>query len=294
MAGAALPEGFAQEAARVGEISVNYVRGGSGEPLVLLHGYPQNWYMWRHVLPAFADRYTVIAPDLRGAGASSAPERGYDKRSMAADVHGLLGQLGLDRGIRLVGHDIGTMVGYAYAAAYPATVTRLVLTEAPIPDETIYQLPALTPRGPGAWNFGLFNVADGFAEQFVTGREELWVQRFMAAQAVRLERIEPEAVREYARPLRDPDHLRASFEYFRALAADVAHNAERGRDPLPMPVLALGAAGSLAQAVPDQVARYAADVRGDVVAGSGHWLFEERPDELSRRVLDFLGQSRAG
>jgi pimeloyl-ACP methyl ester carboxylesterase len=286
--GSPLPDGFVQASARVGDIVVNYVRGGSGEPLVLLHGYPQNWYMWRHVLSAFAERYTVIAPDLRGAGGSSAPEQGYDKRTLAADIHGLLGQLDLDGGVRVVGHDIGTMVAYSYAAAYPTTVTRLVLTEAPIPDEDIYRLPALTPRGPGVWNFGLFNVPDGFVELFVAGREETWVGRFMASLALRPEAIEAQAVRAYAEPLHDPDHLRASFAYFRALATDVAHNSESVRTPLPMPVLALGARGSLAEAVPDQVARYAADVHGGVVEDSGHWLFEEQPDELSRRVLDFF------
>jgi pimeloyl-ACP methyl ester carboxylesterase len=288
MTRAPLPDGFAQASARVGDVIVNYVRGGSGEPLVLLHGYPQNWYMWRHVLPAFADRYTVIAPDLRGAGGSSAPAQGYDKRTMAADVYGLLRQLGVDGDVHIVGHDIGTMVSYAYAASYPTTVRRLVLTEAPIPDESIYQLPALTPRGPGFWNIGLFNVPDGFVELFVAGREEPWVERFMASQASRPEAIEPEAVAAYAGPLHDPDHLRASFAYFRALATDVADNAESVRTPLPMPVLALGARGSLAEAVPDQVARYAVDVHGGVVEDSGHWLFEERPDELSHRVLDFL------
>lgn len=288
MTGTPLPDGFVQASAPVGDVVVNYVRGGSGEPLVLLHGYPQNWYMWRHVLPAFADRYTVIAPDLRGAGGSSAPQQGYDKRTLAADIHGLLGQLDLDGAVRVVGHDIGTMVGYAYAAAYPTTVTRLVLTEAPIPDESIYQLPALTPRGPGVWNFGLFNVSDGFVELLVTGREETWVEHFMASLALRPEAIEPRAIRAYADPLHDPDHLRASFAYFRALATDVAHNRDSVRTPLPMPVLALGARGSLAEAVPEQVARYAADVHGGVVENSGHWLFEEQPDELSHRVLDFL------
>ena len=290
MTGAALPEGFVQATARVGDIDVNYVRGGSGEPLVLLHGYPQNWYMWRRVLPAFAERYTVIAPDLRGAGGSDAPARGYDKRTMAADVHGLLGQLGLDRGVRVVGHDIGTMVAYAYAAAHPATVTRLVLTEAPIPDDTIYRLPALTPRGPAVWNFGMFNLPDGFVERFVAGREAMWVERFMASQTPHPQTLDAEAVEAYADPLRDADHLRASFEYFRAFATDVAHNAESVRTPLPMPVFALGAEGSMAKAVPDQVARYGVDVRGDVVPDTGHWLFEERPNEMTGRVLEFLGQ----
>ncbi len=272
----------------MGDVRINYVCGGAGATLVLLHGYPQTCYMWRKVLPAFAEHYTVVAPDLRGAGASDAPPGGYDKRTLAADIHGLLGQLGLDGDIRLVGHDIGTMVCYAYAAAHPGVVSRLVLTEAPIPDESIYQLPALTPSGPGVWNFGLFTVADGFAEQLVAGREQEWVRRFIAAQAVRPDAIGADAIGEYARHLRDPDHLRASFEYFRAFARDVADNAESGRTKLAMPVLALGAQASLADAVPQQVSRYATEVEGGVVQESGHWLFEARPEEMTPQVLDFL------
>jgi pimeloyl-ACP methyl ester carboxylesterase len=272
----------------VGDVTINYARGGAGPTLVLLHGYPQTWYMWRQVLPALAEHYTVLAPDLRGAGASDAPSGGYDKRSLAGDVHGLLGQLGLDGDVRLVGHDIGTMVAYAYAARYGDSVHRLVLTEAPIPDEGIYQLPALTRRGPGVWNFGLFNVPGELAEHLVTGREEMWVGEFMAAQAVRPDAIGADAIREYARWLRDANHLRASFDYFRAMPLDIADNAESGRTRLSMPVLALGARGSLADAVAAQVSQYASDVSGGVVEESGHWLFEEQPDEMVRRLLAFL------
>lgn len=281
-------EGFTQGSAQVGDVRINYLRGGDGPTLVLLHGYPQTCYMWRKVMPAFAEHYTVVAPDLRGAGASDAPAHGYDKKTLAADVDGLLGQLALDHDVRVVGHDVGTMVGYAYAAAHPDRVRRLVLTEAPIPDESIYQLPALTPRGPGAWNFGFFTAPGGFAEQTVTGREQAWVQGFIGAMAVRPETIGADAIDEYSRCLRDADHLRASFEYFRALPQDVADNAEAGHTKLAMPVLALGAEASFADAVQQQVSRYATDVEGGVVDQSGHWLFEERPDELTRRLLDFL------
>ncbi|MGL5850917.1 MAG: alpha/beta fold hydrolase, partial [Phycicoccus sp.] len=133
-----VPAGFTEHRTRVGEVRLNYVVGGRGPTLVLLHGYPQNWTMWRKVLPALAEHYTVVAPDLRGAGRSDAPREGYDKKTLAADVHGLLAELGLDRDVRVLGHDIGTMVAYAYAAAHPEDVTRLVLSEAPIPDEGIY------------------------------------------------------------------------------------------------------------------------------------------------------------
>ncbi|HEY2673453.1 MAG TPA: alpha/beta hydrolase [Rugosimonospora sp.] len=282
------PDGFSELAANVGDVTINYVRGGTGPTLVLLHGYPQTWYMWRKVMPALCRQYTVVAPDLRGAGDSSAPAEGYDKKTLAADIHGLLAQLRLDDGVRLVGHDVGTMVAYAYAAEHPEAVERLVLCEAPIPDQSIYQLPALSRRGPGIWNFGLFNVDNGLPEQIVAGRELLWVQGFMASMALRPDGIDRDCVQEYARCLLDEAHLRASFAYFRALATDVADNARYGETPLPMPVLALGGAGSLGDAVGTQVSRYATDVRPGVIEESGHWLFEEQPERLTQQMLEFL------
>jgi pimeloyl-ACP methyl ester carboxylesterase len=114
-----IPAGFTEQRTKVGDVAINYVRGGHGPTLVLVHGFPQTWFEWRGILPELANQYTVIAPDLRGAGRSDAPAGGYDKKTLAGDVHGLLGGLGLNHDLRLVGHDIGTMVAYAYAAAHP-------------------------------------------------------------------------------------------------------------------------------------------------------------------------------
>ena len=113
----------------------------TGPTLVLLHGYPQTWYMWRKVLPAMAEHFTVIAPDLRGAGGSDAPTGGYAKASLAEDIHDLLVGLGLAEQVSVVGHDIGTMVAYAYAASNRDSTTRLVLIDSPLADETLYELP---------------------------------------------------------------------------------------------------------------------------------------------------------
>ncbi|WP_329017728.1 alpha/beta hydrolase [Micromonospora rifamycinica] len=173
-----VPAGFTEQRAQVGDVAINYVRGGRGPTLVLLHGYPQCWRMWRGLLPELAASYQVVAPDLRGFGDSDAPPDGYDKLTVAADLHGLLTGLGLADDVRLVGHDVGTMVAYAYAAAHPDAVSRLVLTEAPIPDESIYTFPALTEAGPAVWNFGFFNLTNGLPEEMVTGREARWVDRF--------------------------------------------------------------------------------------------------------------------
>ncbi len=173
-----VPAGFTEQRRLVGDVNINYVRGGHGPTLVLIHGYPQNWYEWRDLLPELAEHYTVIAPDLRGAGKSDAPAGGYDKKTMAADIHGLLTQLGLNRHIRVVGHDIGTMVAYSYAAAHRADVSKLVLSEAPIPDLALYSYPALTQDGPGFWNFGYFSVTNGLPEAMIKGKEADWVNLF--------------------------------------------------------------------------------------------------------------------
>ena len=283
------PKGFAEHRAQVNGITMDYVRGGHGPTLVLLHGYPETWYEFEAVLPALARHFTVIAPDLRGAGASSAPAGGYDKKTMAEDLHQLLTKLGLQHRINLVGHDIGTMVAYSYAAQHPRDVSRLALTEAPIPDQSVYQFPALTPGGPGVWNFGFFNVTNGLPEQMIAGRERTWTDLFIRMFAVHKDAAaRPEAVRAYAQAMSDPAHLRGSLEWFRALDRDVSDNAESVRTPLPMPVLAVGADHSLGQSVPDQVRRYATHVQGVVLPDSGHWIFEEHPQKMTDLLLRFL------
>ena len=190
-------------------MAINYVRGGRGPTLVLLHGYPQCWRMWRALLPELAATYHVIAPDLRGFGDSDAPPDGYDKLTVAADLHGLLTSLGLAGDIRLVGHDLGTRVAYAYAAAHPDTVSRLVLTEAPIPDESIYAFPALSTARAGGVELRLLQRHQRPAGgEMVAGRECTLggpLHRFDHGDKGS---IGPADIEEYARHLTDPAHLR--------------------------------------------------------------------------------------
>ncbi|MGB3483452.1 MAG: alpha/beta hydrolase [Mycobacterium sp.] len=287
-----VPAGFARHRQSVGGVGIDYVIGGSGPTLVLLHGYPQTWYEWRHLLPTFAEHYTVIAPSLRGAGASDAPAAGYDKSTLAGDIHGLLVTLGRDKDIRLVGHDIGTMVAYFYAAAHPDDVLKLVLSEAPIPDPTIYTFPALSAQGPGAWHFGFFNLMNGFPEELIAGKESVWVTKFIDALEVVKGSVTPDDIAVYAGYLEDPAHLRAGLGWFRALPQDMRDAAEAQRTLLAMPVLAIGADGSLGEFVPEQVKKYASDVTGKVIANSGHWIYEEHPDETVQILLDFLVDRR--
>jgi pimeloyl-ACP methyl ester carboxylesterase len=287
-----VPAGFTETTAPANGIAINYVRGGVGPTLVLLHGYPQTWYMWRKVLPALAEHFTVIAPDLRGSGGSDAPTDGYGKSILAEDIHQLLVGLDLADEVSLVGHDIGTMVAYAYAAGHRGSTSRLVLIEAPLADESLYQFPSLTAQGPGLWNFGFFNLQNGLPERMLAGREDTWVGGFVDWLEVVKGGVEEPAIAEYAAQLRQPGHTRASFEYFRAFDADVAETIRHRDTPLTIPVLAIGAEGTMGQMVHDQVVGYATDVTGHI-APTGHWVAEEDPAFLTARLLAFLVEGHA-
>jgi pimeloyl-ACP methyl ester carboxylesterase len=282
------PAGFTEHTVSVGSVGINYVIGGRGPTLVLLHGYPQSWYEWRHVMPALAEHYTVVAPSLRGAGRSDAPPTGYDKKTLAGDIHGLLVQIGHDKEMRLVGHDIGLMVAYAYAAAHPQDVVKLVLSEAFVPDPSIYTFPALSADGPGPWHFGFFLLTNGFPEQIITGKEFVWVDRFIDSLEVVKDAVTHDDLEVYAGYLRQPGHLKATLEWFRAWPQDMVDNAAYQKTKLTMPVLAIGADGSLGDFVVANAKEYASEVTGIVVPNSGHWIYEERPGELTQILLKFL------
>jgi pimeloyl-ACP methyl ester carboxylesterase len=284
------PLGFTERQVEVGGIRINYVRGGHGPTLLLLHGYPQTWYSWDDILPALARHYTVVAPDLPGAGLSSAPAPAadYTKKAMAADIYGLMVKLGLSRHVRIVGHDIGTMVAYSYAAAHPRDVVKLVLSEAPVPDPSIYTFPALTAHGPGLWWFGLFDEPRSLPEQLIAGREGLWVSRFIPSIEVVKGAITACEMAVYAHDLELPGHLRASIEWFATLPQDISNDAIYGKTKLTMPVLAIGASASLGSYEAAQVREYATNVTGVVIPDSGHWIYEEHPAELTRILLQFL------
>ncbi|MFF4137982.1 alpha/beta fold hydrolase [Streptomyces mirabilis] len=287
-----LPAGFSEHKVKVAGTGIDYVIGGHGPTLVLIHGYPQTWYEWHDIMPALAKHYTVIAPDLPGAGKSDAPASGYDKKTMAADLHALLASLGKDHNVNVVGHDIGTMVAYAYAAQYPKSVKKLVLSEAPIPDPSIYKFPALTAKGPGVWNFGFFSLQTGLPESLIQGRELTWTKGFMRGIAVHKDALTDDDLNVFASYLRDYSHLEASFAWFRTFPQDIADNARFQKKPLTMPVLAIGADGSLGSSIGKQVRHYAKHVTPVVVPDSGHWIYEEHPTETTSLLLHFLEGNR--
>ena len=285
------PAGFTESKVSINGIGINYVRGGHGPTLLLIHGYPESWYEWEPMLSALAQHYTVIAPDLPGAGNSDAPdvEADYTKQAMAADLYGLLTKLGLDQNINVVGHDIGTMVAYSIAAAHPSSVSKLVLSEAPIPDQSIYTMPALTEKGPGLWWFGLFNDPNNLAYQMFSGKEKQWVYGSIPVLETVKNSITQCDLALFTHDLEKPGHLQATIDWFSTFGQDIANDAVYQQTKLTMPVMAIGGENGLNTLLPDQVPEYATNVTPEIIKDTGHWLYEERPAEMTSLLLKFLG-----
>lgn len=271
-----------------GDVHLHYVVAGAGEPLLLLHGWPQTWYAWHRIMPALAERFTVIAPDLRGLGDSSRPLDGYDKATIANDIHRLMHErLGHSR-YCLVGHDWGGPVAFCLAATWPETVRRLAMLDTAVPGDGSGTFSQHGRR----WHHAFHQTAD-LPEALVAGREEIYFGWFYRHYGHRPGAITPEDEAEYLRTYRQPGTLRSGFAYYRALEQDVAHNqALLQRGKLRMPVLALGGANAFGRGgeTLSSLRRVADDVRGGVVEECGHWMMEEQPERITRELLGFFAE----
>ena len=269
-------------------IRLHYNRAGAGEPVVLLHGFPMTSFYWRKVIPALAERFTVIAPDLRGCGDSDRPSGGYDKRTVAGDIHELVTLLDLGP-INLVGHDVGMMVGYAYASLHPKGVKRLALTEAALAGLGLEDLfdASKTPR---MFHLPLFEAPNGLAEALIAGREKLFVSHIMRQQAYDTTGLDEDALDEYARHLAAPGALRGGIEYFRTHTIDAIDNAEFARTKLTMPVLTVGGTASFGVHLEPEIRPLASNLRNVMIDECGHYLAEERPERLTEELLRFLSE----
>ena len=276
---------------------IHYVVAGDGAPvIVLLHGYPQTSRSWRHVIPRLVQAgFRVIAPDYRGAGFSSKPPTGYDKRTVAADIRALLHDgLGIREPVTLVGHDIGMMVAYAYASSFPHDVSRLVLAEAPLPGTQAYDRMVATSQLATApmWHFFFHNAGDNLAEALTAGRERLYLRHFFDRLAYDPAAIGPADLDHYEASFARAGAMRAGFELYRAFDRDAADNraalAPGGR--LAMPVLGLGGEASFFVPVADEtLSEIAADVRVASIPRAGHWIAEENPEAVASEILRFCG-----
>lgn len=268
--------------ANVNGVRLHYLVAGEGDPVILLHGYAQTSHMWLPLMAKLADKHTVVAPDLRGAGQSSTPAEGYTKAAMAQDIHALASKLGLKR-VRIVGHDIGLMVAYAYAAQYPSEVDRIVLMDAFLPGVGDWRNVWLMRD---LWHFHFYGKTP---LALVHGRERIYFEHFWNDFAADAKHSVPERDRQiYAKAYARPGGMRAGFEYFRAFEQDAKDFAEFAKEPLPMPMLVLTGGKASGEFLIQQGRLVANNVEGVVIRNSGHWLMEEAPDQAIPKLVEFL------
>ena len=277
-------------------VRLHYVEAGSGSrTMVLLHGYPETWWEWRHVLtPLVRAGWRVITPDYRGAGGSSKPATGYDKRTMAQDIHKLLREhLGVAGNITLVGHDIGMMVAYAFASQYSKLVDKLVLMEAPLPGTLAYDATVASTKLNDAtmWHFFFHNAQNNLAESLTAGRERLYLQHFYERLAFDQDAFSEADLDLYVSHYSAAGAMRAGFELYRAFDQDGEDNkaALKKNGRLTMPVLALGGTSSFFLPIAKvMLAEVAKNVTVTGIPDCGHWIAEENPKAFIEELFKFV------
>jgi pimeloyl-ACP methyl ester carboxylesterase len=290
-----LPEGFTDtftsRYVEAGELRLHAVIGGDGPPLLLVHGWPQNWYAWRLVMPALARDFEVIAPDQRGIGLSDKPEGRYDPATQANDMVALMEALGHER-FAVVGTDTGLPIAYALAADHPERVERVVLAEVPGPPGAIPSPPFFVPAplNNGLWHIAV-NRLDEVNEQLVTGREDIYFGYEFDIQAGK-NKLPADLIGYYVGLLSNPESLHGTFSFYRDWDTMMAQNEQRKNRPLTMPVLAIGGAESWGEAVGESLKPLAKDVQSVVLPGAGHWFAEQAPEEAVEALTAFLAPYR--
>jgi pimeloyl-ACP methyl ester carboxylesterase len=289
-----LPDGFTDTFSSryidSGDVRLHAVIGGSGPALLLVHGWPENWYAWRLLMPTLARDFTVIAVDQRGMGLSDKPETGYDSTTLAADLAGLMDALGHET-FAVVGHDTGFAISYALLADYPERTTRAALLEIPGAPGTTPAPPLFVPAplNNKLWHLS-FNRVETLAEQLVTGREDLFFGYEFEVQGGN---VPEEAVAYYVGLLSNPESLHGALGFYREFDATLAQNADRATRRLSMPLLGIGGERSYGDHVGEALGAVADDVDSAVITGAGHWVAEEAPDQVLTALSAFLTPSRA-
>jgi pimeloyl-ACP methyl ester carboxylesterase len=273
---------IASSTAEVDGLTLHYLTAGKGPAVVLLHGYAQTSRMWRPIIPLLAEKFTVIAPDLPGIGDSAIPKDGLDMKTAAIRMHALVQKLGVQKA-RVVGHDIGLMVAYAYAAQFPAETEKLVLMDAFLPGvegwESIY-------NNPGLWHFR-FNGPT--PEKLVQGRERTYFESLWNDFAADKTRSIPEEDRKaYTTAYSRPGRMRAGWAYFVSFQQAAKDFAELSKTKLAMPLLMIGGEKASGQVLGEQAKLVASDFKVIVLKNTGHWVMEENPKETTAALQAFL------
>jgi pimeloyl-ACP methyl ester carboxylesterase len=268
--------------AEIDGVKLHYLTAGHGAPLILLHGYAETSLMWKPIMRLLAERFMVIAPDLPGIGDSAIPANGLDMKSAAIRIHALARSLGVERS-KLVGHDIGLMVAYAYAAQFHHEVEKLVVMDAFLPGvgewEAVY-------NSPDFWHFRFHGPTP---EELVQGRERVYFEYFWNDLAANKTRSIPEADRKaYTAAYAQPGRMRAGWAYFVSFRQAAKDFAQLAQTRLTIPVLAIGGEKSLGEFLGQQMKLVASDVKAVVLKDTGHWVLEERPEETTGALVKFL------
>ncbi|MFI5780117.1 alpha/beta fold hydrolase [Nocardia sp. NPDC051570] len=296
---ASLDGDFVSGYADVNGVRLHHVTGGAGEPLILLGGWPQTWWQFRKVLPALARHFRVTAVDLRGMGGSQKPESGYDKKTMARDIHELIGHLGHESAF-VAGHDIGASLAYHLAANFPRSVRRLVTMDLGVPVESWLRIPMLPAtdeqqaalvhgKGGYPWWFA-FNQLYELPEQLLADRFRLVIDWLYGHMLRDQSSVDEQARRVYAAAYDRPDAIRAGNGWYRTMRQDIADLATYA--PVTLPILTLAGEESYAQ-LREQMADRGTDVQVVVVEGSGHYIAEERPAAVVDALVRFCTLTRA-
>ncbi len=282
-------QSFAHQYVRIDGQRIHCVTAGAGTPVLLIPGWPQTWYAWRHVMQALAARgFMAIAVDPPGTGYSDRPEAGYDTGRTAATLHRVMAQLGFDV-YQVAGHDVGMWVAYALASDRPEAVKSLALTEAVIPGLA----PAPSIFAPPEeniflWHF-MFNQLADLPETLIAGRERAYLEFMFNRWSFRRDCV---AVDVYIDAYSAPGGLRGGFSYYRAIPETIRQNQARAQRKLAMPVLAIGAEHATGDAPLVTMRDNATDLQGAVVPDCGHFIMEEAPDAFIGHLLPFLERSR--
>jgi pimeloyl-ACP methyl ester carboxylesterase len=277
----ALPPGFKAQTIAANGTHFHVRIGGQGPAVILIHGFGDTGDMWAKLGADLSRDHTVVVPDLRGMGLSGRPDAGYDKWTQAADMRGVLQALGIGKAA-VVGHDIGTMVAYAYAARYRDLTEKLVVMDAPVPgvppwDDIV--------RSPQLWHFD-FGGPD--MERLVKGRERIYLDRFWNEFAGTPAKVDEATRRHYAELYARPGAMHAAFAQFRAIRTDAEDNKKAIATKLTIPVLAVGGEKSFGKMEAVVMRNAATEVTEVVIPGAGHWLMEEDPAATIKAVRGFL------
>ncbi len=276
-----LPKGGTSQFAQINGIRMHYVTAGTGPAVILLHGWPQTWFAWHRTMGRLSQRFTVIAPDLRGTGLSEKTVSGYDKRTIAADIHGLIAHAAAGRA-NVIAHDMGGKAAYMLAHLHPECIERLVMVDCLVPGTEYTD--AL--RG-GAWHYG-FHMTPVIPEMLTKGREREYIKAQIRSWSYRKDAVTEEAISEFARHYASPGGMTAGFNYYRTLREDAALAASFNGRTLGMPILAIGGRHGVGTKLGDALRDQSGKLTAVIAEDSGHFVAEEVSDFFCDQVERFF------